>query len=340
MSQPRYVVIGGGAVGGVVAAQLALHGHVVVLIARGEHGKRIAADGLVVRRPATVDVVPLDVAGGPSDVRLRGDDVLVLAVKTQDAESAIAEWAWQPVFDEEGNEVGSAADLPILTLQNGCATEDLALRRFRHVYAATAGIAASFLSPGEIVSPSVNPVGIFWIGRYPGGRADLQRDELLEQIVADFGRSDLGGISVTNIRATKAAKLLINLQYNGVDLLDGSPEDKARAKAAIRDEAAAVLAAAGVPLPPGGQLDYHGHTLDIQPVEGQDRRGSSTWQSFERGVSNEVDFLHGEIVLLARKHDVAAPYNERLQHLLNARHLESQRSVSALLRATVDDSAA
>lgn len=331
MSTHRYVVIGGGAVGGIVAAQLALHGQGVLLVARGEHGKRIAADGLLIRRPAGVDVVPLDVASGPSEVRLGIDDILVLAVKTQDAESTIAEWAWQPVYDAAGRVTGSAADVPILTLQNGRATEDLALRRFKRVYGTTVGIAASFLSPGEIVSPSVDPVGLFWIGRYPGGSDDLQED-----VVADFNRSGLGAFSVTDIQATKAAKLLGNVQHNGVDLLEGSEEEKATARRLIRDEAAVVLAASGVPLPPGGVLDHGDFTLTVQPVAGQARGGSSTWQSFARGVSNEVDFLHGEIVLLARKHELAAPYNERLQHLLNAPHLEQNRSVRALLDFAVD----
>jgi 2-dehydropantoate 2-reductase len=198
MSQRRYVVIGGGAVGGVVAAQLSLHGHPVVLVPRGEHGKRIAADGLLVRRPTGADVVKLDVAAGPAGVQLRGDDTLVLAVKTQDSESTVAEWAWQPVYNAAGHGVGTAAELPILTLQNGRATEDNALRRFRRVYGTTVAIAASFLSPGEVVSPSVDPVGVFWIGRYPGGS-----DHLQEEIVADFNHSALGAFSVTDIQATK-----------------------------------------------------------------------------------------------------------------------------------------
>ncbi len=332
MSQRRYVVIGGGAVGGVVAAQLSLHGHPVVLVARGEHGQRIAADCLLVRRPMGADVVKLGVAAGPAEVQLRGDDTLVLAVKTQDSESAVAQWAWQPVYDASGHEVGTAAELPILTLQNGRATEDIALRRFRRVYGTTVAIAASFLSPGEVVSPSVDPVGVFWIGRYPGGS-----DQLQEEIVADFNHSALGAFSVTDIQATKAAKLLGNIQYNGVDLLEGSAQDKADARALIRDEAAAVLEAAGVRLPPGGVLDHGEFTISIQPVDGHDRGKSSTWQSFTRGVSNEIDFLHGEIALLARKHGLAAPYNERLQHLLNAHHLEGQRTISALFGNAGDD---
>ncbi|MFT4042772.1 MAG: 2-dehydropantoate 2-reductase N-terminal domain-containing protein [Gordonia sp. (in: high G+C Gram-positive bacteria)] len=338
MSQRRYVVIGAGAVGGVVAAQLSLHGHSVVLVARGEHGTRIAQDGLVIRRPGgVVDVVELAVAAGPDQVRLGEGDILVLAVKTQDAEAAIAQWAWQPVYDASGNETGAAADLPILTLQNGRATEDIALRRFSRVYGVTVGIAASFLSPGQIISPSVAPVGVFWIGRYSGGRAE--QGDLQEQIVADFTGADLHAFSVTDIEAVKAAKLLGNIQHNGVDLLEGSAEEKATARTLLRDEAVGVFAAAGVTLPPGGELDHGGVKLSIEPVEGYDRGGSSTWQSVARGVPHEIDFLHGEIVFLARKYGVRAPYSERLQQLLNARHLAGHRSVTALLNAVGDESA-
>ncbi len=60
--------------------------------------------------------------------------------------------------------------------------------------------------------------------------------------------------------------------------LHGHPvvEDKADARALIRDEAAAVLEAVGVHLPPGGVLDHGELTISIQPVDGHDRRGSST----------------------------------------------------------------
>jgi 2-dehydropantoate 2-reductase len=44
------------------------------------------------------------------------------------------------------------------------------------------------------------------------------------------------------------------------------------------------------------------------------RRGQqSTWQSFARGTSSEVDYLNGEIVRLGRLHGVAAPQNAAFQ---------------------------
>lgn len=302
----RYVVIGGGAVGGALAAQLVPAGHDVVLVARGEHGRAVAEHGLVVRRPGGVDVVRVPVAAGPDEVSLRPDDVLLLTVKTQDAEAALAAWAWQPV---EGG--GLAADLPVVTFQNGLLTEDLALRRFATVYGATVGIAASHLVPGEVVSPSEPPVaGLFWLGRYAA-----PADRLQDELVADLVHAGFAAWSVPDVRAEKAAKLLANVG-NALDLLTGDDDLRARVRGELRAETGAVLLAAGHLLPPGGELDRHGVELRVLPVEGHVAGRLSTWQSFARGASSEVDYLNGEVVLLARRHGVPAPVNTALQRLL------------------------
>ena len=319
MSDRRYVIIGGGAIGGALATQLVPAGHDVVLVARGEHGRIVSERGLTVRRPTGVDVVSVTVAASADDVRLQPTDVLVLATKTQDAEAALVEWAWQPVAGG-----GVAADLPIVTCQNGLATEDLALRRFSRVYGATIGIAASFTTPGEIVSPSLPPaVGVVWLGRYPSGL-----DDLALSLVDDLVGAGFRAWAVDEIRRSKAAKLLGNVG-NGLDLLEGDDDERSAARAALGDESAAVLEAAGVGLPPGGVLDRAGVQLEILPVEGHVAGRLSTWQSFARGTSSEVDYLNGEIVLLARRHGIAAPLNERVQRLLG--DPAAERTVAALL---------
>jgi 2-dehydropantoate 2-reductase len=305
VSDRRYVVVGGGAVGGALAAQLVPAGHDVVLVARGEHGRLAAERGLTVRRPTGVDVVRPEVASGPSHVRLRADDVLLLTTKAQDAEAALVEWAWQPV---EGG--GLAVDLPIVTFQNGLATEDLALRRFARVYGATIAIAASFTTPGEIVSPSLPPaVGAVWLGRYPSGLDDLARS-----VVTDLSEAGFRAEAVVDVRVAKAAKLLGNVG-NGLDLIEGDDAWRAETRRALRDEAVAVLDAAGI-APPDWTLDLSASGLEVLPVEGHVPGRLSTWQSFARGTSSEIDYLNGEIVLLARKHGLEAPANEHLQRHL------------------------
>ena len=331
MATRRYVVIGAGAVGGVLVGQLVdaeRRDRDVVLVARGDHGRLIAQQGLTVRRPTGAQVVPVSVAAGPDDLRLHEGDVLVLTVKTQDVEAALSQWAWQPVHDEGGSVSGVAADLPLLTFQNGMLSEDLALRRFRTVYGATIAIAASYLTPGEVVSPSLPPaVGAVWLGRYPSGR-----DALQGQIVDDLVSAGFRAWSVDDIVAHKAAKLVANVA-NGLDLLTGTDEQLARARVELRDEAVSVLTGAGVSLT---TLDFHGVQLEILPVDGHVPGRLSTWQSFARGASSEVDYLNGEIVLLARRAGLAAPLSERLQRMLGAPGPATDRTVEALLAAAVD----
>ncbi|MEU7870348.1 2-dehydropantoate 2-reductase N-terminal domain-containing protein [Dactylosporangium sp. NPDC049140] len=330
----RYVVIGAGAVGGLLAAQLELAGIASVLVARGAQLAAIRDRGLRIRRPHGDDVVRLAVAGGPDEVRLTTDDVLVLATKAQDAEAALIDWAWRPVHDEDGAPAGLAADLPILTVQNGLATEDDALRRFGRVYGVTVAVAASYLVPGEVVNPSFPVVGVVWLGRYP----DRAGDEDQERFVRDLTAAGFGVHSVPDISAWKARKLLGNVR-NGLDLLDGTDEEKARAGALLAAEAEAAYATAGI-VPAAADAIRAGAGLTFAPVPGHVPGRLSTWQSFARGTSSEVDHLNGEIVRLGRRHGVATPVNERLQRLLGAQAAAGlppgTNRVSDLLTVTAD----
>lgn len=311
----RYVIIGGGAVGSVLAAQLELAGIRTVLVARGAQLEAIRARGLRVRRPAGDDVVRLAVVSGPSELRLTDDDVLVLAVKAQDADAALAEWAWQPVRAERCGTV--AADLPILTFQNGLTTEDAALRRFSRVFGVTIGIAASYLQPGEVVSPSHPVVGIAWLGRYPVGRPD--EEALQASLVGDLRGAGYHVESVDDIATWKARKLVANVS-NGLDLLHGTEAERVEARLALVAETRRVLDRAG--FLPEGDPGLGGGALVVEPVPGHTPGRLSTWQSFARGVSSEVDHLNGEVVLLARRHGLDAPLNERLQRLLGRQTAE------------------
>ena len=318
----RYVVIGAGAIGALLAAQFELAGIATVLVARGQNLEAIRRHGVKVRRPQGTDTVPVDVVAGPEELRLTSHDVLVLATKTQDAEAVLARWAWLPVHaadtpdaDAEDAAAGPAllgADLPVLTFQNGLATEDLALRRFARVYGVSIGVAASYLVPGEVVSPSYPTIGVAWLGRYPD-----QADESQEEFVRDLIAAGYAVESVPDISAWKARKLIANAA-NGLDVLAGTDEQKAQARALLIAEAQAVYAAAGIRVPAEAPAFGPGGPLVVEPVPGHTLGRLSTWQSFARGASSEIDYLNGEIVRLARQFGVPVPVNERLQRLLGA----------------------
>src|SRR5882762_11247056 len=93
----RYVIIGAGAVGGMLAAQFTQSGIRAVLVARGAQLAAIRSNGLRMLRPSGAEVVRLEVVGSPTEIQLAPGDVLVMATKAQHAEAALQEWAWQPV---------------------------------------------------------------------------------------------------------------------------------------------------------------------------------------------------------------------------------------------------
>ncbi|MEV7023017.1 2-dehydropantoate 2-reductase N-terminal domain-containing protein, partial [Kitasatospora sp. NPDC093558] len=93
----RYIIIGAGAVGGTIGARLHESGRDVVLVARGAHLAALREHGLTFGAPDGTRTLPVPAVSGPEELELRPDDVLVLAVKTQDTAAALAAWAPRPV---------------------------------------------------------------------------------------------------------------------------------------------------------------------------------------------------------------------------------------------------
>jgi thiosulfate/3-mercaptopyruvate sulfurtransferase len=294
----RYVVVGAGAVGATLAAELQEAGRTVVLAARGAQLAALRAGPLRYLRPDGEHRVDLAVVGSPAELELQPDDVLVLATKAQDGDAALADWAWRPVGPDG---VLAAEVLPVLVLQNGLDTERAAARRFATVYGAAIWSPTSYLTPGEIVSPAEPAVGVVWIGRYPAGS-----DARLAEIAADLRAARHLVKIVDDVPRWKAGKLLPILA-NALEALYPAGPLRDRAAAALRAEALRVYAAAGIEA-----VDLAAETaLDLSrfAVPGHARSGRSTWQSLQRGASPESDFLNGEIVLLGRLHGVPTPRN-------------------------------
>lgn len=327
----RYVVIGAGAAGGALAAQLHAADIPHVLVARGETLAAIRDRGLTFRRPSGTRTVPVTVVGGPDEVELTSDDVLVLTTKAQHAETAVQQWAWRPV---DGGASTAAESLPLLTLQNGLETERAALRRFAIVYGVSIWLPGHHVRPGDVTNGGPDRIGTAWIGPHPHGTTD---DARLAAIADDFERLEIVTQVVDDILRWKAAKLLGNLT-NALDVLAGAEGDELdRAKAALEAEAREVLAAEGIE-----PADYATEiTVDRgqAPVEVDDYvpGNKSTWQSLARGAGSvETDFLNGEIVLLGRLHGIKTPVNARLQALVSSAATEAdaigRHSLRDLLR--------
>ncbi|CDZ41288.1 Ketopantoate reductase ApbA/PanE domain protein [Neorhizobium galegae bv. officinalis] len=194
-----------------------------------------------------------------------------------------------------------------MTLQNGLAAEDIALRRFDRVYAASIRIPARYTVTGEVVVGGEPNVGIVALGRYPEGL-----DDTALSIVADLLKAGYLVEARPDIRRWKAAKLEHNVT-NAVELFAGASELRSKAAAGLAQEARAVLIAAGYDPASPSEWRIDISSWRVAPESGIEPGQQSTWQSFTRGTSSEVDYLNGEIVRLGRIHGVAAPLNTAFQ---------------------------
>ncbi|MFI5806431.1 ketopantoate reductase family protein [Streptomyces sp. NPDC051561] len=309
----RYVIIGAGAIGGVVGGQLAESGHEVVLVARGAQLAALRETGLRLTTPEGTRPLRLPCAAGPEEVDLRPDDVLLLAVKSQDSVAALDAWSGRPVAG--GGTAGEM--LPVVCAQNGVENERLALRRFRRVYAMCVYLPAIFIEPGAVSAAGDPMTGVLHLGRYPTGV-----DATATAIAADLEKSRFAAPVVPDAMRWKYSKLLSNT-LNSLGAVCGAPALSAPVgldlAARTMAEGRAVLAAAGIEAV--GEAEHmaarDGLVVQVRMESGAAGAGSS-WQSLVRGTGSiEADYLNGEVVLLGALHGVPTPVNEVLQRLAN-----------------------
>lgn len=317
----RWIVIGAGGVGGVVAGLLARAGRDVVLVARGEHGRRIREDGLRLATPSFDERITVPVVGGPQELTATRGDALFLAVKSQDTKAALEQWQTVEVHGGDGGGVvGWAGDLlPVLCAQNGIDNEREALRRFATVIGVYVWLPGTYLEPGTVQCQGYPDPGVLGLGRYPAGAPS--GDRLLTDLAADLGLAGFRAPVVQDVMRWKATKLLSNLG-NAAEAVFGPvvPGSEAEREADLAtEEGRRVLDAAGIPTADPEELGRAQQGMGVRPVNGKPRSGGSTWQSLVRGTGSvEVDQLNGEIVLLGRRLGIPTPVNARLQLQVNA----------------------
>ncbi len=324
----RYVIVGAGALGASLAAQLHEHSIPYVLVARERQAGLLRERGLRYVRPSGEVVLHLEVATSEQLPVLEPDDVLVLTPKTQDLDAALTEWAWRPVSDGR-----IVADLPVITVQNGLEAERQAARRFRTVLAASFNQAGAYVEPGVVEVRSFPAIAVVTIGAFPDAPS-----ELAEQVAAEWARAGYAAWAVEDISRWKAAKLVFNVN-NAVDVFTGDAEQIATLKEGLVAEARAAFAGAGIDAAdPSTERKVDASGFVVTPRAAGRPGGMSTWQSFARedATGHELDYLNGEIVLLGRLHGVATPLNEAVQRVLGASFRAGERPGAHDVREVLD----
>ncbi|MBK7330627.1 MAG: NAD(P)-binding domain-containing protein [Dehalococcoidia bacterium] len=295
----RIIIYGAGGIGGGIGARLALAGHEVVLICRGQHLEAINSRGLLLKAPDGEFRVAAAAVGHPREVDWREGDVVLLAMKTQDTETALRDL-----------EQAAGTAVPVFCAQNGVENERLASRRFEHVYATLVAMPATFLVPGEVIASAAPLSGCLHSGRYPAGS-----DVTAEEVCGALASSHFHAQPSTDAMALKYRKLILNLG-NGVEVIVGRSAWSAGGELGefvehVREEALECYQAAGiVPVSSAEYAERVTSHYRAQDVGGESRSASSTLQSILRGhETTEVDYLNGEIELIGHLHGVPTPYN-------------------------------
>ena len=321
----RYIIYGAGAIGGVIGARLFQYGHEVALIARGDHYVSLHGDGLRLETPDEVVTLHVPTVDSPDRLTLAEDDVVILAMKSQDTRGALLQLA-----------SNAPAHVSVVCAQNGVENERQALRHFENVYGMCVMMPATHLTPGVIAVYSSPISGLLDLGRWPEGV-----DERGHEIARALSSSTFDSVAREDIARWKWGKLMMNLG-NAVEAVCGREARGGTLTGLVREEGVAVLA--------GADIDYveheedasrRGDLLSDRPVAGKVRGGGSSWQSLTRRAGSvETDYLSGEIVLQGRLFGVATPVNELLQRLADEMAREhrlpgsvSEDNVLAMLRA-------
>lgn len=303
----RIAVVGSGAIGGWAAAKLALAGHDVHVVARGETLRRVADEGLLLNEggaTATARVSASAEAPGPVNL-------LIIAVKAPALADAAE--AARPMI---------APHTIILPMLNGVPWWFVDPERLTSVD--PQGRIAAALPLDQLIGCVVhascsraapNYVVVKHAERLILGEPDGGTSERVERLCALFAPSGIVADPSDNIRGAIWYKLWGNATINPVSALTRATADRLLADPATRAfmlEAMAELAEIGAAI--GCPIEQSGE----QRMEVTARLGafkSSMLQDVEAGRPVELEALLGAPIEIARRAGIATPALARLYGL-------------------------
>ncbi len=322
----RIVVVGAGALGGLVGAQLTAAGHEVTFIEINEARARLLNEqGLYLSEGTKGEVcIPIRVVADVTGLPVA--DLVFVSVKsyqTTDAMNAV-----RPV-------IGPATF--VLSMQNGIGNTEAM---------------AQIVSPGQILSGityhSIQHTGPNRLRYRPGIKPiqiapfDGKVTPEHEKVGEVFRAAGLDTNVVDQIDDVIWQKLLHNAVVNPVSALTGltcrellDDPDLQSFMADLCSEIIAVMKARGVPIV--NEEDPYAPVINSQKALGKNR--PSMWQDLARACRTEVDAINGAVVREAERLGIDAPHNRGLVNFIHSRERQTflrKEEVAARLRAAAE----
>ena len=339
----KVVIVGGGAMGSLVASKLsALAGGAAGRAAGGldlwmlssweDHVEAIEARG------GAIDLTPLVDAGVCMGTDMDVDAGLVggetahrgMAVRATTSAEAVVECGVQAdlviIATKGGESAVRAAEVardillapgaPILTVQNGVNGANLAaVVGADRVICGVTSHGATMLGPGAVRHAGEGPT---YLAPFTQSAELAQRAEAVAALLSRAGL-ETTALEAQELEPMVWRKLLVNAVINPVTALVGRPNDCVTDPAlaplvdSIIAEVVSVANAMGVALPG----DPKGEVMRVARATGSNV--SSMLADVKRGVPTEVSTINGFIVQEACKFGVPVPVNQNLALMLQAR---------------------
>jgi 2-dehydropantoate 2-reductase len=298
---PRILVVGGGAIGGITAAQM--QSDVVVLDANVEHVARLRDPGLVYEQQGVAHTVVLDAISGIDE--LDGDfDFALIAVKS-------------PLHQEVLERLVARGGIDtFVSLGNGLIQDRIeSIVGKGNLLACVVEWGGSNVGLGRLVRDSL---GGFMIGELDG--SDSERSRVLARCLEPVGH-----VRITpNVRGMIWSKLLINSTFTGLSAVSGLryggvAEQGRDAVFALWAEGVAVADAQGLELE---LIHVDPHHFDETALAEYMKEGGSVrpsmLQDLEAGRATEVDVVNGGVASRGREFGVPTPCNDRVVELVHS----------------------
>ncbi len=291
-------VVGAGAMGAMYAAHFAAAGIDTWLVARGDRAERLRSAGL------TVNGVPVraEVVDPSADLGHRSADLVLIAVKHQQLDDAVAEVA--PLVGERTT---------FLSVLNGLDSEQTIAARYGAERVLPC-IALAMNAERDGTAVAFRQAGRLTLGTAPG----MGTEARLRAVQDVLDRAGLAWQTPADMRHEMWWKFMVNVGVNQASGVLRAPygafteDGPARLlMLALMDEVIAVAQAEGVDLGPDDLATWD-RVLAGQPQEGL----TSMYQDVLAGRPTEVDIFAGRVVALGARHGIPTPYNQTMRWIL------------------------